>query len=79
MDRRGYAISLRGSWRFIDRATLARVAERKSFGDDGIAKLRRHKDADSRNARTARSERRDEVWARRQAVSYEAASGGMIE
>jgi len=50
-----------------------------SFGDVGIAKLRRHKDADSRNAWTARSDRRDEVWAQRQEVSFEEARGGMIE
>ena len=48
----------------FDRATFARVAERKSVGDDGIAKLHRHKAADSCNAWTARSERRDEVFGR---------------
>ena len=37
------------------------VIRRRSFAD-GIAKLRRYKDADSRNAWTARSERRGEVW-----------------
>ena len=51
--------------------------ERKLYGDDGIAKLRRPNYAGSRNAWTARSERNGEVWARR-AVGYEAESGGMV-
>ena len=65
-------------WRIAE-ATLARNAERKSCGDDCIAQLRRHKDSDSRNAWTARSEGNGEVWVRRQAVGSEAASGGMIK
>lgn len=51
--------------------------ERKLYGDDGIAKLRRPNYAGSRNAWTARSERNDEVWARR-AVGYGAESGDMV-
>ena len=51
--------------------------ERKLYGDDGIAKLRRPNYAESRNTGIARSERNDEVWARR-AVGYGAESGDMV-
>ena len=52
---------------------------RKSFGDDGISKLRRRKDAGSSNAWIARSEKDSEVWALRLSVGYKAGRSGMVE
>ena len=57
---------------------LALRMERRRSGDDGIAKLRRCKDAGSSNAWGARSERdgdfffQGSAWVRRQAVGYDA-------